>query len=78
MCDFVIVVKDVNEEGGAAYENGESTILAGHLNYLPRIHDVMKVDGEYYEVIRVIYNFDDCDDPITIVVRKYVINPFLK
>ena len=77
MEEFRVVIKDINDAGGAVYENGEPAILAGHMNYLPRLHDIMKFEGVYYEVIRVIYNFDDCDDPITIVVRKYVIEPLI-
>lgn len=77
MGDFKVIVKDVNDAGNTAYEDGEPAILAGHLNYLPRMHDIIKFEEKYYEVIRVIYDFDDCDSFITVVVRKWIIDPIL-
>ena len=77
MADIEVVVKDFNDAGGAAFEDGEPTILGAYLNYLPHIHDLMKIEEQYYEVMRVIHNFDSCNAPVTIVVRKYVINPVI-
>ena len=71
MGDFKVVVKDIKDSGATAYESGGPAILAGHLNYLPRINDMMKFEEKYYEVVRVIYDFDDCDSFITVVVKKW-------
>ena len=70
-----IVVKDFNEDGESAYANGDRVIVSVRLDYIPRQHDILKFEDKYYEVVRVVKNFDDLNSPITVVVRKYVMYP---
>lgn len=70
-----MVVKDINEAGETAYEDGESVIACIRLDYIPRQHDVLKFEDKYYEVVRVVKNLDNWNDPFTVVVRKYVMVP---
>lgn len=70
-----MVVKDINEDGEAAYKDGDHAIVTVRLDYIPRQHDVLKFEDKYYEIVRVIKNLDDWNSPLTIVVRKYVMIP---
>lgn len=70
-----IVVKDFNEDGEAAYANGDHVIVSVRLDYIPRQHDVLKFEDKYYEVVRVVKNLDDLNSPFTVVVRKYIMYP---
>ena len=70
-----MVVKDINDAGETVYADGERVIASLRLDYIPRQHDVLKFEDNYYEVVRVVKNLDNWNDPFTVVVRKYVMFP---